>query len=357
MPTLEFRCRHRFATGFTLEVDFTLDHRFHALFGPSGAGKTTVLSMLAGFLRPAEGLIRLRGRTLLDTAAGHCVPEHARALGVVFQDALLFPHLTVEGNLRYGQRHRQAQRQGITFDRVVDVLEIGGLLARWPRNLSGGEKQRVALGRALLSGPDMLLLDEPLASLDAPLRTKILDCLERVVAQWNLPALYVTHSQLEVRRAAEWVVVLDRGRTVGQGPPDDALAQPEALGWENSAAPINLLRLDAVEISDTHATARIGDQQLFLPPADTTVGRPRFVQFSPSDVILARHDVTGLSARNHLRGRVCRLLTTERAVFVAIDVGQVFWVEVTPEAVRELELEPQREVVCLLKAHQLQLVG
>jgi len=357
MPTLEFRCRHRFRSGFTLDVDFMLDHRFHALFGPSGAGKTTVLSVLAGFLRPDEGLVRLQDRTLLDTAAGRWVPEHARALGVVFQDALLFPHLTVEDNLRYGQRCRKRQKQGITFARVVDVLEIGGLLTRWPRNLSGGEKQRVALGRALLSGPEMLLLDEPLAALDSSLRTKILDYLDRVITEWSLPALYVTHSQLEVRRAADWVVVLGRGRIVGQGRPDDALAQPEPLGWENAAGPVNLLRLDAVETSGTRAMARIGEQQLFLPPADTAAGTPRFVQFLPTDVILARHDVAGLSARNHLRGRVCRVLPAERAVFVAVDVGQVLWAEVTPEAVRELELEPQREIICLLKAHQLRLVG
>src|SRR6185295_9263201 len=127
---------------------------FNALFGPSGAGKTTVLSMLAGFIRPQEGFLRLGDRTLLDPAKGVSIPIHARSVGVVFQDGLLFPHLTVEGNLRYGQRHRKTQRRSIEFGRVVDVLEIGELITRYPRNLSGGEKQRVALGRALLSGPE-----------------------------------------------------------------------------------------------------------------------------------------------------------------------------------------------------------
>jgi molybdate transport system ATP-binding protein len=357
MPILEFRCRHRFAAGFELDVDFELTHRFSALFGPSGAGKSTILGILAGFLRPDEGLVRLQGRTLLDTSAGVRVAEHDRSVGMVFQDALLFPHLSVEGNLRYGQRHRKAQRRAINFSRVVDVLEIGGLLGRDPRNLSGGERQRVALGRALLSGPEILLLDEPLAALDAGLRTKILSYLERVVAEWDVPALYVTHSQLEVRHAAEWVVVLGRGRIVAQGLPDDALTQPEPLEWGNDAGPVNLVRLDAVEVSESRLTARIGDQRLFLPPGEVPSGAPLFVQFLPSDVILARHDVTGLSARNHLRGRICRVRPTSRAVFVAIDIGQVFWAEVTPEAARELELEPDREVVCFVKAHQLSVVA
>jgi molybdate transport system ATP-binding protein len=357
MYRLEFRCRHRFRTGFALDVSFALDRRFTALFGPSGAGKTTLLAILAGFLNPDEGRIRLQNRTLLDTSSGECVATHARSVGVVFQDALLFPHLTVDGNLRYGQRRRKVQKRGITFARVVEVLEIGGLLTRYPRNLSGGEKQRVALGRALLSGPELLLLDEPLASLDAGLRTKILAYLQRAVAEWDLPAVYVTHSQLEVRRAADWVVVLGQGRIVGQGSPDEALTQPEPLGWDNAAGPVNLLRLDGLETNESHRMARIGDQQLFLPLGEIPAGEAQFVQFSPRDVILARHDVAGLSARNHLRGRVCRVLPANRSVFVAIDVGQVIWAELTPEAVRELELEPNREVICLLKAHQLSIVG
>ncbi len=201
MPLLEFQCRHRFPSGFQLDVGLECDRRFTALFGPSGAGKTTVLSIIAGFVRPQEGRVRWGDRTLLDTATGVCVPVQNRAVGIVFQDGLLFPHLTVEGNLRYGERHRKARKGGIDFPRMVETLEIGGLLQRYPRNLSGGEKQRVALGRALLSGPELLLMDEPLASLDAPLKSRILAYLERVVAQWDIPTLFVTHSQVEVRRA------------------------------------------------------------------------------------------------------------------------------------------------------------
>ena len=172
MPLLEFQCQHRFPSGFQLDVAFELDHRFTTLFGPSGAGKTTVLSIIAGFVRPRKGECGWKITRSWIRWPVCASPAQNRAVGVVFQDALLFPHLTVEANLRYGQRHRKAQKRAIDFRRVIEVLEIGGLLQRHPRNLSGGEKQRVALGRALLSGPELLLMDEPLASLDAPLRSE-----------------------------------------------------------------------------------------------------------------------------------------------------------------------------------------
>jgi molybdate transport system ATP-binding protein len=360
MPLLEFQCRHQFPGGFQLDARWECDRRFTALFGPSGAGKTTILSILAGFVRPQEGRVRLGNRTLLDTARGVCVPVQERAVGMVFQDALLFPHLTVEGNLRFGQRHRQhdrtARKGAVDFQRVIETLEIGGLLSRHPRNLSGGEKQRVALGRALLSGPELLLMDEPLASLDAPLKSRILAYLERVVAQWDIPTLFVTHSQVEVRRAAQWVVVLEQGRAIGAGVPEDALGQPEPLGWSNATGPMNLLRLDRVETAEGGLRGWIGPQPIVLPPQPPSATAPRFVQFSPGEVILSRQDVSGISARNHLRGRVCRIARSQQAVFVAIDIGQILWAEVTPAAAGELELEPGAEVVCLLKTHSLSCV-
>ena len=241
----------------------------------------------------------------------------------------------------------------LDFARVVEVLEIGPLLQRFPRNLSGGERQRVALGRALLSGPELLLMDEPLASLDAPLRDRVLSYLERAVAEWNIPTLFVTHAQAEVRRAAQWVVLLEKGRLVGTGTPDDALSQPEPLAWTNSTGPINLLRLENVESREGSCTAHVGNQVLQLPPCDDNSALPSFVQFSPTDVIIARQDVAGLSVRNHLRGKVCRIIPTPQALFVAVDIGQIIWAEVTPQAAAELELQPGAEVICLVKAHSL----
>lgn len=350
---LSFQCRHRYPGGFELDMTLAMSQRFTALFGPSGSGKTSVLSMIAGFVRPQSGRIVLGQRVLLDTAAGVCLPPERRRVGVVYQDALLFPHLTVERNLRYGLRYRRRPGGQMDFARVVEVLEIGSLLERYPRNLSGGERQRVGLGRALLSGPELLLMDEPLASLDAPLKLKVLAYLERIVSQWNVPTLFVTHAQAEVRRAAQWVVVMHQGRLVTAGPPEQALTQPEPLAWADSSGPVNLLRADTIETTGQHLTARIGGQALFLPPGPSPAATPVFVQFAPGDVILSRHEVSGLSARNQLRGRICQITATPRGVFVAVDVGQVLWAEVTPEAAAELGLEIGAAVNCLIKAHRL----
>jgi molybdate transport system ATP-binding protein len=356
MSVLSFQCRHRYPGGFDLDIAFELSHRFTSLFGPSGSGKTSVLSIIAGLLRPQQGEVRLNHRTLLDTASGISLPPENRHVGVVFQDALLFPHFTVERNLRYGAQHRRRPRRTVAFSRVVEVLELGPLVPRYPQNLSGGERQRVALGRALLSGPELLVMDEPLASLDDPLKGRILSYLERVVAEWNLTTLFVTHGQAEVRRVAEWVVVLEQGRVLCAGPPDQALTQPGPLAWTNSTAPANLLRVEQLTSAEGHVVARVGGQTIRLPIAKLPAKSPAFLQFRPADVMLSRRDVTGLSARNHLRGRVCQVLAVEDAVFVAIDIGQMLWAEITPQAAAELQLAPGVDVICLLKAHSLTLV-
>lgn len=358
MSSLRFQCRHRYSSGFHLDMSFTVTHRFTSLFGPSGSGKTSVLSMIAGIVRPQWGNVQVGDRVLLDTDRGIALPPARRKIGLVFQDALLFPHLTVDGNLRYGQRRQQIAPKHAEFMRVVDVLELGGLLKRYPKNLSGGERQRVALGRALLSGPDLLMMDEPLASLDEPLKDRVLTYLERTITEWEIPTLFVTHNQAEVRRAADWVVVVEKGRVIGSGPPNEALTLPGPLTWPNAAGPVNLLRVEQLVECEDHWIAQIGGgQSLFLPRSAQQPATPCFVQCRPADVVLSIADVTGVSVRNHLHGRICQVLTVGNAVFAAVDVGQVLWAEITPAAAAELDVSPGREVVCLLKAHSLKLIA
>lgn len=218
-PRLSFRCRHRYPAGFTLDAAFDAGDGVTALFGPSGSGKSTVLSVIAGVLRPDAGEVRLGDRVLLDTSRRVNVPPEGRRVGIVFQDQLLFPHLTVAANLRYGMSRRGLGRgRPIDFDRVVQVLELADLLGRHPHTLSGGQRQRVALGRAVLRGPDLLLMDEPMTGLDEGLKGRIMTYLGRAVAEWRLPTIYVAHDQADVRRLADQVVVLRAGRAADAGP-------------------------------------------------------------------------------------------------------------------------------------------
>jgi molybdate transport system ATP-binding protein len=216
---LEFRCRLRYPSGFTLDARFTTEAPVTAIFGPSGSGKTSILSVIAGLRRPDEGRVRLGARVLQDSAAGILLRPEARRIGYVFQDHLLFPHLSVRANLLYGWRRRPAGARPVDFDRVARVLELGPVLDRLPHTLSGGQRQRVALGRALLCGPELLLLDEPLVSVDEALKKRVLDYVEQVLGEWQIPTLYVTHDPGDARRLARHVVVLHNGRVTAEGLP------------------------------------------------------------------------------------------------------------------------------------------
>jgi molybdate transport system ATP-binding protein len=215
---LEFDCALRYPSAFQLEAAFRAEGGVTALLGPSGSGKTSVLSIIAGLRRPDRGRVRLGDEVLLDTAIGRDVPPESRGIGYVFQDFLLFPHLTVRRNLLYGWRRRRGEARPPAFERAVAVLELGDLLGRLPHTLSGGQRQRVALGRALLCGPRLLLLDEPLGGLDEALRGRVLDYFEQVFKEWNLPALYVTHNRAEADRLAGRVVRLEAGRVRDDAP-------------------------------------------------------------------------------------------------------------------------------------------
>lgn len=356
MSLLNFQCRHRYSGGFTLDLAFEATCPVTSLFGPSGSGKTTALAMIAGLKRPDDAKITIGGRTVVDTKARTHVPTEKRHIGFVFQDHLLFPHLSVETNLRYGQRRRRSGGPAIAFERVVEVLELDGLLKRYPKNLSGGQRQRVSLGRALLSRPELLLMDEPLASLDHALKARILTYLDRVIGEWHIPTLFVSHGQADVRRLADWVVVVENGKMVTQGKPDEALGQPDPLGWKNSVGPMNLLRVEDVAPHDGHWIAHVGNQTLSLPNLEGQPESPVFVRFSPADVTLSRHDLAGVSARNQLRGQVRQMVDVPDGVFVAVDVGQILWSEVTHEAAGELQLGPGAEVTCLIKTYRLEVV-
>lgn len=199
---------------FTLDIQFNLTARVTGLFGPSGSGKSTILNIIAGLVKPDNGRVTIDGQCLLDTAQHIFVPVYQRQVGLVFQDSRLFPHLSINDNLHYGYHKRQPVQQQFQPAQIIDLLQIGHLLNQRPHQISGGEQQRVAIGRALLSSPKLLLLDEPLASLDERLKDQILPFLKKVANEIKIPMIYVSHDQQEVRQICEEIVFIDNGKLI-----------------------------------------------------------------------------------------------------------------------------------------------
>lgn len=219
MSLLELRARLHYASGFVVDAAFETEHLTTALLGPSGSGKTSILSMIAGLRTPQSGFIRLGDTVLFDAKARTNVPPESRRIGYVFQQHLLFPHLNVRDNLLYGWRRRPSSSRA-EIDHVVHVLDLEELLERKPGTLSGGQRQRIALGRALLCTPALLLLDEPLTSVDEERKSHVLAYIEKVLNEWRIPTLYVTHDRAEVRRLCGWMLHVRDGRVEAAGPPD-----------------------------------------------------------------------------------------------------------------------------------------
>jgi molybdate transport system ATP-binding protein len=300
---LEITLRHSFGT-FDLDASFRAPPGITVLFGRSGSGKTTVVNAVAGLLMPDQGRITSGDWVLLDTARGLRLPPHRRRLGYIFQEGRLFPHLTVRQNLAYGAwfAPRGAPREDRA--RVVDLLGIGHLLDRRPGALSGGEKQRVAIGRALLSAPRLILADEPLAALDEARKAEILPYFERLRDEVNIPILYVSHSASEVARLATTVVTMDAGRVLAQGPAAVVLGDPAVLptGAREAGA---LLRARVSRHHDDGLTELdAGGIPMFLPRVAHPPGSVLRLRIAAHDVIVARARPEGLSALNILPGTV-----------------------------------------------------
>lgn len=347
--SLSVAIRHGFP-GFALDVGFDAPQGLTVLFGRSGAGKTTVVNAVAGLFRPEQGRILLDGRVLTDSAAGIMLPPHMRRVGYVFQDARLFPHLTVQQNLTYGQRF--APKGGAGLADVVDLLGIAPLLARRPGALSGGEKQRVAIGRALLSNPRILLMDEPLAALDEARKAEILPYVERLRDQVGVPILYISHAMAEVARLATTLVVLEKGRVLRAGPGGELLADAglaPALGLSEAGAILHARVVGHEADGLTRLETEVGP--LWLAQVNAPVGRMVGVRIMAQDVMLARVRPEGLSALNILPGRVTEMQVGGTGVVVQVAVGRDrILAQVTARSVAALCLQDGAEVFAVLKA-------
>jgi molybdate transport system ATP-binding protein len=350
---LEVDIEHRLGA-LTLDVHFSSGRGLTALFGRSGAGKTSIINAIAGLVRPRRGRIIIDGFVLLDTERSICIPPYRRRIGYVFQEGRLFPHLTVRHNLLFGRWFAPGrERRSTRLDDVVDLLGIAGLLDRRPARLSGGEKQRVAIGRALLSSPRLLLMDEPLASLDGRRKDEILPYLERLRDEAHVPIVYVSHSIAEVTRLATTIVLISDGRVRAVGPVQEVMGRAELypMAGRFEAGAVLGVRVAAHDPRWALTELVGGFGKLVVPRLDTPVGTALRVRIRARDVTLATTAPSGISALNVLAGTVERLVPIEEgALEVQLRLhSERLLARVTRRSGEALGLAPGREVFAVIK--------
>lgn len=339
----------------TIDAWFECAGGVTALFGKSGAGKTSIVQMLAGLTTPDNGRIAIDGTPVFDSATGLNLAPDRRRIGYVFQDARLFPHMTVRRNLAYGaRRNRTRENRGPGFADVVDVLAIGALLDRQPHLLSGGEKQRVALGRALLSAPRLLLMDEPLAALDAERKWEVLPFIDRVCRDFAIPVVYVSHSIEEILQIADTMVLVAGGGVSAAGPVEDVLNRPDLLraagdGNAGSVIPVRTSHLDPVY---GIATLTFAGGAFRVAAPDLTVGESLRIRVRARDVSLATERPQNVSVLNVFEGTVGTVSSAPGPqVDVSVDVGgAVIWAQITRKSLDDLALQPGAKVFAMVKA-------
>lgn len=336
----------------TFSLDLSADlpaNGVTAIFGRSGAGKSSLINLIAGLSTPQTGTIRLNGRVLFDSQTGINLPPEKRNIGYVFQEHRLFPHYSVEKNLTYGCKRPNSAK----FLQIIELLGIQSLLKRYPNHLSGGEKQRVAIGRALLTEPDILLMDEPLSALDLPRKKELLNYLDTLAKQVSIPILYVSHSLDEIIRLADYLLLLENGKAIAF----DRLPliwQSDAFrAWQPNADKINLLELPLItkdEATQMQALA-LGSQRLWLETSTPfKLGEQRRVTFTGSDISLTLEPPPPSSYRTILQGNICKLLPQNNRLDIAVDVEQqIIWLSLNLWAAQQLNLQPTQRVYLQIK--------
>ena len=357
-PFIQCDIRKRFS-GFELDCSAEFGDGVTALFGRSGAGKTTLLDCIAGMLSPDEGRIVVDGRTVFSSATGTVVSPEKRRFGYVFQDAALFPHMSVERNIRYGFSLTPESEREIQLDQLVGLLGLEPLMDRDVTNLSGGERQRVALARALATSPRLLLLDEPLASLDARYRGTIIAYLKRVARELRTPMVYVSHSLSEVMALAQETLVLDDGKRAVFGTPSSVLASAAVSGIADYADLENIMEALVQEPEGPQGTStiKLGHATFVSPPIDGPSGGSVMVSLRASDIILSLDAPSRISARNIVSAVVEEIHEVGPQVLVYADVGERLIAEITGAALRELDLRPGAEVFLVIKTSSIRVMG
>jgi molybdate transport system ATP-binding protein len=338
---------------FFLDANFTITGERIGIFGPSGCGKTTLVNLIAGLNHPDRGEILLDGETIFDSRQRLNVRAERRRISMVFQRAHLFPHLSARGNLLYGYRRCAPEFRKVTLDHLVEVLQIGHLLDRGVKNLSGGEKQRVAIGRAVLSNPRLLIMDEPLSALDDSLKFQIIPFLKNACEAFRIPYLFISHSLTEMRIMTDQVLNVSGGRVVGQ---TTAEGLARALMGESSLGYTNLLRLQSPRRVGGLNAYPWGNRELLVSggadQAETLFELPS------TDIILFRRHPEAISLRNLLKCRVADMFETGHRIGVELECGgERLVAEVMSQAVTELGIEKGSEVYAGIKATAFRQLG
>jgi molybdate transport system ATP-binding protein len=358
--TLSVAIEHRQGS-FDLAVEFSCGSGVTALFGRSGAGKTTVVNAIAGLLRPRAGRIALDDEALFDADDGIFVPARHRRFGYVFQEGRLFPHLTVRHNLLFSRLFDRSAHDPGELDHIVGLLGLDGLLERRPAQLSGGEKQRVAIGRALLARPRVLLLDEPLASLDAQRKSEILRYLELLRDEVRIPMIYVSHTVEEVVRLADTVVLMAAGKVAAVGEVEEIMGRPDlrAAGGTFEGGTVVDATVIAQDIEHDLATLAFDGGMLIVTNLDALVGEPVRARIRARDVSIALDPPSRISIQNVLRGKLTAIAPRGGGtVDASIRVGGVtLRSRITTRAAEQLALAPGLEVYALIKAVSLDRHG
>jgi molybdate transport system ATP-binding protein len=352
--------RNKNSASFVLDVSVEVPPGITILFGPSGAGKSTLLDCIAGLVRPEEGRIALREKILFDAEKHVELPPQRRKIGYLFQSAALFPHMSVEENVAYGLDQLPANVRQEQVREILEAFRVEGLRTRKPGEISGGEAQRVALARSLVTEPRALLLDEPLTGLDAELKSAIVDDLRAWNAAKRIPILYVTHSREEVDALGERVIALENGNVVSSGAPMDVLDAPRRKRLAQAAGFENLLVGTVLDLREADGVMRVrlGETacEIEVPLGYAAVGTRVRVAIRAGDILLATEQPRGLSARNVMEGKITSLERRGTMVIVRVDCGVTFLAHVTPGAVRSLELTAGQKVWLVLKTHSCHVV-
>ncbi len=348
------------ASSFLLDLDLEVPPGITILFGPSGAGKSTLLDCIAGLTQPDAGRITIDGEALFDSEMKVSVAPQRRQIGYVFQSLALFPHMTVEANVAYGLRNAPEQARSARVADILEMFRVEKLWARKPLEISGGEKQRVALARSLVILPRVLLLDEPLTGLDAELKASIIEDLRAWNAAHKIPIFYVTHSREEVDALGERVIALEHGKIVSEGTPREVLDAPRRRRLAQAAGFENLLSGTVMDLREPDGVMRVrlADTtcEIEVPLGHAAPGDRVRVAIRAGDILLATEPPKALSARNVLEGRIVSLQRRGTLVVARVDCGAVFTVHVTPGAERTLELADEKKVWLVLKTHSCHFV-